>query len=120
MSDGLSKEVFEKMMAELSKNIPTSPFGGFMDSIYKPMEIKFPDPEPDNTQFRFISRMWGIPVYTSNHAYQTVTKLRGLPSKIKPNTRRPLYRKVTIKNPVMYAVKGMGIISPPGYLASMA
>jgi len=113
----LNKETFDKLMKELSKE--TEDYNIFSSLMYKPMEIEIPQPEPDNTQFRFMSRMWGIPVYTSNHMpVETVAKVRGIPSRKKPNSRRPLYRKVTIKKPVIYAVKGMGIISPPGYLAS--
>lgn len=86
----LNKDEFDKLMKELSKE--TEDYNIFSSLLYKPMKIEMPEPEPDNTQFRFMSRMWGMPIYTSNHAYQTVTKVRGIPSKSKPNSRRPLYR----------------------------
>src|SRR5689334_14540553 len=114
----LNKEIFDKMMEEMTKGLPKSPFQDLFSP--RPMEIKVPESEPDFTQFRLMSRMWGIPIYTSNHIPPVVeVKVRGIASKIKPNTRRPLYRKVEIKKQVAYAVKGMGIISPPGYFASM-
>jgi len=122
MDYGLTKEAFEKLMTELQKELQPSPFENlFSNSLFKPQPIEIPEPKIDNTHFRFMSRMWGIPIYTSNHMpTEEVVKVRGIPSSRKPNSRRPYYRKVTIKNHVIYAVKGMGIVGPPGYLASIA
>lgn len=119
----LNKEVMEEMIKRLEENtlIAPSPFDGFYKRLLQPMEIKlYPAPEPDLTDFRFIHRVAGIPVYTSPHAYKTVTKVRGIASKRKPNTRRPLYRKVTTKESVAYMIQGgAGVVTSPGAVVAL-
>lgn len=117
MSGILDKETYGKLVEEIVKTmaIPSSLFG----RVYKPMEITLP--EPERNDFRFTSRMWGIPIYASKFLPTIiVTKVRGIPSAHKPNTRRPFYRKVTTKKTGAYLVNGHGIIAPVGYFASMA
>lgn len=116
---GLDKETYEKMVEELTKSM-TTPIQSMWNLTYKPMEITLPEPERENNNFRFMSRMWGMPIYTSNYLPTiTETKVRGISSARKANSRRPFYRKVTIKKNAAYLVGGQGIVAPVGYFASM-
>ena len=51
----------------------------------------------------------------SDHAEKVDVKVkaRGLADSRRPNTRRPLYRKVvvTVKTPLMYMVAGLGVVA---------
>lgn len=57
----------------------------------------------------------GMRVTFSDHAEKVdvKVKVRGLADSRRPNTRRPLYRKVvmTVRTPMMYMVSGLGIVA---------
>ena len=61
------------------------------------------------------SYLSGMRVVFSDHAEKVDVRVvaRGVADSRRPNTRRPLYRKVvvTVKTPLMYMVAGLGIVA---------
>jgi hypothetical protein len=64
----------------------------------------------------------GIPVILSPEAYTVKIVTKGLADKRRPNTRRPLYRRVTKKVPAAFMVRTgfiEQVIAHPDWIASM-
>ena len=69
-----------------------------------------------------IRNIAGVPVILSPEAYTVKIVTKGLADKRRPNTRRPLYRRVTKKVPRAFMVKTSfleQIIAHPDWIASM-
>jgi hypothetical protein len=65
--------------------------------------------------------IFGMKVITSPYCYVTKEKVKGIPSRHKPNTRRPLFRKVMVKTPMAYMIGGnnRSMVIPPEWAESM-
>jgi hypothetical protein len=55
----------------------------------------------------------GMRVFVSESAIEITTKIKGVADKRRPNTRRPLYRRVTVRKPAIFMVKGLGMVVHP-------
>ena len=102
MPNTLTKEDFDRIVNELYKagGVPDSGKVLVMPDSMK-MGMDFAGPAED------ISPSFaGMTVITSKYLPKnTVEVVRGIPSKHKPNTRRPLYRKTRVPGPpVMYLI----------------
>ena len=60
----------------------------------------------------------GMKIIESNFCYETKSKVRGLADRRRTNTKKPLYRRVTVKIPTMYMVAG-NIVGHPERVAQL-
>lgn len=49
-------------------------------------------------------------IFTDHNAYRTVQRVRGVPDKNKPNSRRPWFYKVKVRIPLAYLLKAQNAI----------
>lgn len=66
--------------------------------------------------FQNMGYVFGMKIITDVNCYKTKTIMYGTADKNRPNNKKPLYRKKTIVIPLMYMVKGLGIICHPSLI----
>ena len=63
-----------------------------------------------------LNQISGMKLIVSNHCYKTKTVVRGISDKRRPNGKKPLYKHVVIRIPLMYLM-GNSIVCAPEMVA---
>ena len=66
-----------------------------------------------------ITKLFQVQVIQSEYCFQTVTVIRGMADKNRPNTKRPLYRHKVIERPTAYLVNGQKLVCHPALLEAV-
>lgn len=61
-----------------------------------------------------LGQISGMKLIVSNHCYKTKIVVRGIADKHRPNGKKPLYRRVVIRIPLMYRM-GDSIVCAPEF-----
>jgi hypothetical protein len=64
-----------------------------------------------------LGQIFGMKVIVSNHCYKTKTVVRGLADKRRPNGKKPLYKRVVIRVPLIYLIAKDSIVCAPEFAA---